>query len=146
MDKKLFRHLIITAIALLLTGCSLTIKPRPVSLSDPRFNGMFSYYESREGWSSSDGYWYESYTFDGTNKAINYTEYWYWSGYSWHYSGDYKGDYYLFEYEIEINSTKTALRHRLWDNEFSTWSEWKPYQFLDNGDTLVIDGDVYTKY
>ena len=117
---------------------SYPTEPKPQKLSDPRFNGFFSYYESLEGWYESDGYWYESYTFDGTNKLSNYVKYWYWNGSSCSISGEFKGDHYDFDMEIEVNESKTMFRTRLWDNEYSTWSDWEKYEFLDNGTVLRI--------
>lgn len=131
--------LCITVILICLCSCTLDIiGPTPVRLSDSRFNGTFSYYRTMKGWSSNDGYWYEAYIFDGTNKATKYFEYWYRDGINWAISGNNKGDFYLFEYEIEINSTKTAFRERLWNNPYSSWSDWKPYLFSTAGSLLRI--------
>ena len=128
------------AIVFILSSCSPdAFGPKPQPISDSRFNGSFSYYESKEGWTSNDGYRYESYTFDGTSKASYYSKYWYWSDYSgWHISGDFKGDYYLWDYEIEVNDTHTAFRQRLWNNRYSSWSEWMPYEFSADGSELKI--------
>lgn len=121
-------------------------------IGDPRFNGDYSYYETKEGFYSNDGYDYESYSFDGTNLATYYTEYWYWNGSDWAMSGDYKGDHYIFRYEIEVNPTHTAFRQRLWNNRYSDWSDWMPYEFSDDGRVLriwrfpSIFPDVYNEY
>ena len=137
--KRHLLHSLIAIVLIISASCSSDIfGPDTEPLGDLRLNGIFSFYESKEGWSSYDGYWYESYTFDGTNKASFYAKYWYWSNYSWHYSGDYPGDYYLFDYEIEVNDTHTAFRQKLWNNKYSTWSEWMPYEFSADGRELKI--------
>src|SRR6056297_3020641 len=89
-----------------------------VALSDSRFNGEFEYFD----YESSDDYWYETYEFDGSSKVSVYSKYEWWDGSSWHYSGDYLGDYTLRWYEIEVSNGE--YRQRLWDNSDSEWSEW----------------------
>lgn len=81
---------------------------------------------------------YYSYDFDGTNKCVEWYKYHnYYSSSGWHDNTDYP-DFTRFEYEIEVNSSKTQFRKKLWKNEYSTWGAWLPYEFRDNGNTLRI--------
>lgn len=148
--KKIL-HLVLAALFLaVLVGCSPTSQQlQPQLLSDSRLDGNFSYYKSMEGMYDNDGYWFEYLTFNGTNQYTQYVKYWYWSGSRWVISGNSKGDHYYFVKEIEINTAKTQYRTRLWDNEYSSWSEWADYKFLNNGNTLRLYSpgtEFYTDY
>ena len=128
----------LSALTLMMAGCSLFDFPmQPEPLDDQRFQGSFTY----------ASYGYDEYglpdeevvryRFDGTSKAYYYHQYEWWGTTSgWHYSGDYPGDAYEFDFEFEVSDG--MYRHRLWDNEFSDWTEWEPYEFSDDGKTLTL--------
>ena len=133
--------LICLVLSIILVSCSpenTSKEPIPQKISDSRFNGNYSVYETREGFSNSDGYYYVSLSFDGTNQFSEYSKYLYWNGYQWIYSGDYIGDNFYFIEELEINSNKTEFRKRLWNNKYSTWTEWTKYEFLNGNNVLRI--------
>ena len=134
--KKVF----ILFVSLLVLFVSCDPEQIATPLDDSRFNGNYHHYEH---WEDEHGieestrsiFWH----FDGTNKARYYTKYWYWSDYSgWVHSGNYKGDPYMWDYEIEVNADHTAFRQRLWNNKYSEWSEWMPYEFSVDGSVLRI--------
>jgi len=125
------------------TGCDATLavfSPSvvPSELEDSRFDGAFSYYEN---WVASDGinerYEYTVLEFDGTNKASYYTKRYSYSSYSgWSYTGDYIGDYYLWDIEFDIDNGN--YRWKLWDNSYSEWDDWENYSFSSDRSTLTL--------
>jgi hypothetical protein len=104
----------------------------PEILQDDRFNGAFSY----SNYISSSNYSYETYTFDGTTQVSNYSRYAFWLDYSWHYSGDYVGDYNSWYYEFQILNGQ--YREKLWDNPYAEWSLWHDYNFNADGSVLTL--------
>ena len=60
----------------------------------------------------------------------------YYIGSGWIYSGDYIGDYYSWYLEFEVKNGQ--YRERLWDNEFSDWSERETYMFSSDGTVLTL--------
>ena len=106
-----------------------------LSIDDPRLYGMFTYYTSWKT-SYSRKYISETYHFDGSN-PVSYT---YKSGYTSGYD-TYK---YNCEYEIEILNGK--FRKRLYNNTYSTWSNWEVIYFNDNGNKLYIKDQCFKFY
>jgi len=85
-------------------------------LSDSRFNGTFN--GGAITW-----------IFNGTNK-VKYTS----------RSGE---NSYDFDYEIKLENGH--FWERLWNNEYSSWSDWGEYSFSNDGNTLKIGYNTYTK-
>ncbi|MFA6645597.1 MAG: hypothetical protein WCS59_00615, partial [Sphaerochaetaceae bacterium] len=100
--------------------------------------GEFSYYEN---WTASDGinerFEYTVFEFDGTTKASYYTKrYSYYSYSGWSYTGDYIGDYYLWNIAFDVRDGK--YRWKLWNNPYSEWDDWEKYSFSGDGSTLTL--------
>jgi hypothetical protein len=93
----------------------------PEKLSDQRFNGSFTYDIS----GSVYGGGIATYKFDGTNYMSYHRFQYYASGSKSSYSG----------YEIEVSNG--LYRERLWENEYSSWSDWEDYHFDDEGDLWI---------
>ena len=141
-------------ILLAFVGCSLQSESDSVvRLNDSRFNGDYSY---SKYWKDSDSIEetneYYSYDFNGTNKCTKWYKYHnYRKSSGWSSSSNYPSLTYE-ENEIEINDEKTHFRVKLWDNDYSSWGEWKKYEFLDNNRILRIWNypdlfpDVYEDY
>jgi hypothetical protein len=137
--KKLFNLLAVFLASMMLIGCAL--EPKAQLLSDSRFNGEFvysNYWNDKDGIEEKNEYY--SYTFDGTSDCTLYYDY---SNYDidlgWSEGNDYN------YYKIEIDDSKTHFRLCLaaytgFDcyEPFGDWSDWKKYEFLDNGNTLRI--------
>lgn len=145
MNRRfLISSVIIVCVVFLLTACSLN--PKPTALSDSRFNGHFYYHYVKDGLESHDDYY--KYDFDGSNKVWHYYKYkWYSKTSGWHYSGDYIGDDVGYYLEFEVNDDHTMYRTKLWNNEYSSWSEWLMYEFLDESTLrLYYTESLYRDY
>lgn len=132
--------LLLTIVTVLLTSCYISITPAPSPITDSRLDGTFYHVQTMPGYSQNDGYYKSSYIFDGTNRAVNRIGYWFYdyNDWKWEISGKYKGDYYQYDYEIEVNEAKTHFREKLWNNSSASWGRWQKYEFLNNGKTLRI--------
>lgn len=126
--------LLLAIVTVVLTSCYISITPLPSTITDSRLEGTFYYEKELPGRDPSDkGFYKSSYTFNGTNFARNYVEYYYFNHetWKWEISGDYIGDYYKYNFEIEVNEAKTHFRERLWNSDLS-WGKWQEYKFIDN--------------
>lgn len=139
MIKRRFivREIILILIALLMfSSCDGYFNIRPIE--DSRFNGTFYHSERKEGWFDDDGYSRHTWIFDGTNKATEISQFWYWTGRDWLISGKRKGDKIKLDMEIEIKDGK-YFRSRLWNSNKSEWSDWELYEFLPDGSLRFTD-------
>jgi len=89
-------------------------------LSDSRFNGTFT--GAPVTWTTGVDIW----IFNGTNKG-NYTS---------RLGGD---------HDFEIKLENGHFWERLWNNPFSSWNDKGEYSFNQDGNTLKIGNDTFTK-
>ena len=139
--KKRAIFILLFILVILFVSCDgslFTSIKQPTPIGDSRFNGTFTYYYYWiDSYGIEEDYERTRYTLDGTNKVKYYTKYYYYStSTGWLYSGDYIGDSYTFDYEFEIKDGQ--YRYKLWDNEYSSWCDWEPYEFSSDGETLTL--------
>jgi hypothetical protein len=119
MADKLFLGVIVSVF---LMGCQqldfTDLRREPERLSDQRFNGNFSHDMS----SVMYGHGSHTYQFNGTTYAVHESFQYYASGSKLSY----------LSYEIAVSNNQ--FRKRLWENEYSSWSEWEDYHFDAEGD------------
>ena len=132
--KRLF---LIAVFSILVLGCKdKWEEERAVTLNDNRFNGKFLYEYKVEGL-------YEKYekleiNFDKTNQAIfyhsiknyNYTP----IGGVW----EIWSDYGTIKFEVKDNKYRIATWFVTGNSE-SDFTNWEPYNFSGNGNTLVLE-------
>ena len=140
MRKVLFFVLLV--VVLLTVSCDIISTITSKQLSDDRFNGEFSY---RYRWIASDGidetYISNSLTFDGTVMAHEYYKYYsYTRRDGWKYSGNYIGDYYYDQ--IEINVDDGIYKYRFWGSD-GDWLDQYPYTFNSDGSELTFHNYYY---
>lgn len=139
---KSILYVFILISCILISSCDSSIpvfEQQPETISDQRFNGTFTYFHQWEdSWGIEEEYEYTSLRFDGTNKCSYYTKYYsYYNSIGWLYSGDYIGDNYSWNFEIEIQNG--LYRIKLWDNEYDDWNDWETYTFSGDGKTLTLE-------
>lgn len=141
--KKILTGLFCVIITLgLFASCEWELTPQ--ESPDSRFTGDWIYfYYWEDEWGLEEKTDYIHWTFDETNVARYYRKWLKYSvSYGWQYSGDYIGDYYLFDFEWKIIGNE--LYCRLWQNPYSDWASRGVFEFLDSS-TLVINGKIFEK-
>jgi hypothetical protein len=119
------KRFMLIVIVSLLTGCQQLdhtgLVKMPEKLSDQRFNGKFSHDTSGVVYGNGSS----TYKFDGTNHAVHESFQYYASGSKLSY----------LDFEIEVSNGQ--FRERLWDNNYSDWSDWEDYHFDEDGDLWI---------
>jgi len=107
------------AVVLAATGCVRDFR-EPVTLSDPRFDGVFQV---------DDGEKFDRFEFDGTSKVYKIDRY----NYAEVQSG---------WVEFEVDAGKTKFHFRPWDDDAkwkNEWTRWQTYLFSNDGKTFWVD-------
>ena len=131
----------ITLVLLMGIMSTVSCKKKEMNLpsSYPELSGSYTYSLS-ESWEDGlyEKFEYDSWDFDDTRKAWNYSKSWSYTESGWYNALKESNSFYI-EWKIENN----RFYERLWDNDYSTWTS-RSFEFISSS-SFKLNGKLYKK-